>query len=213
MNTIDPATQAAINGGAAGAQLNQKQSDELRNSFMTMLITQLQNQDPMNPMENAEMTSQLAQINTVSGIEQLNSTLQSITSQMDTNRALQASGLIGKGVMVPGKEVLLEQSSDGESYTTPFGVELAESAANVTATIVGQGGEVVRQYDLGPLQAGVHSFSDWNGLDDNGVKATSGRYSVQLTATDSEGEPLESTPLNYAIVNRVTPGAPRRTCG
>ena len=67
MSTINPATLSNINGG--GVQLQQSQSEELRNSFMTLLITQLQNQDPLKPMENAEMTSQIAQINTVSGIE------------------------------------------------------------------------------------------------------------------------------------------------
>ena len=192
-----------INSGGANG-LSARQSDELRESFMTLLITQLQNQDPLNPMENSEMTSQLAQINTVSGIEELNSTLQGITSQMDANQALQASGLIGKGVMVPGKDVLLEQDSEGNTYTTPFGIELAEPAANVRATIVGQGGQVIRQLDLKSLDSGVHSF-DWGGENDQGEAVASGRYSVQLEAVDAEGEKIESTALQYAVVNRVTP--------
>ena len=192
-----------INSGGANG-LSARQSDELRESFMTLLITQLQNQDPLNPMENSEMTSQLAQINTVSGIEELNSTLQGITSQMDANQALQASGLIGKGVMVPGKDVLLEQDSEGNTYTTPFGIELAEPAANVKATIVGQGGQVIRQLDLKSLDSGVHSF-DWGGENDQGEAVASGRYSVQLEAVDAEGEKIESTALQYAVVNRVTP--------
>ena len=192
-----------INSGGANG-LSARQSDELRESFMTLLITQLQNQDPLNPMENSEMTSQLAQINTVSGIEELNSTLQGITSQMDANQALQASGLIGKGVMVPGKDVLLEQDSEGNTYTTPFGIELAEPAANVKATIVGQGGQVIRQLDLKSLDSGVHSF-DWGGENDQGDAVASGRYSVQLEAVDAEGEKIESTALQYAVVNRVTP--------
>lgn len=158
---VDTSVLNNINGGGSNG-LSARQSDELRESFMTLLITQLQNQDPLNPMENSEMTSQLAQINTVSGIEELNSTLEGITSQMDANQALQASGLIGKGVMVPGKHVLLEQDSDGNSYTTPFGVELAEPAKNVKATIVGDGGQVIRRFDLGSVDAGVQSF-EWDG--------------------------------------------------
>ncbi|MFB9869478.1 flagellar hook assembly protein FlgD [Vreelandella sulfidaeris] len=203
MNTIDTSMVSSVNSGGASG-LSARQSDELRNSFMTLLITQLQNQDPLKPMENSEMTSQLAQINTVSGIEELNSTLQGITRQMDANQALQASGLIGKGVMVPGQHVLLEQDSDGKTYTTPFGIELAEPAKNVKATIVGEGGQVIRRYDLGSLDAGTQSF-DWNGLDDQGAAAASGRYSVQLEATDADGEKIESTALQYAVVNRVTP--------
>ncbi|CAD5246270.1 MULTISPECIES: flagellar hook assembly protein FlgD [Halomonadaceae] len=202
-STIDSSLVDKINGGGANG-LSARQSDELRESFMTLLITQLENQDPLNPMENAEMTSQLAQINTVSGIEELNSTLQGITSQMDANQALQASGLIGKGVMVPGKDVLLEQDSDGNTYTTPFGIELTEPAANVKAIIVGDGGQVIRRLDLESLDAGVHSF-DWGGLNDQKEAVASGRYTVQLEATDAEGEKIESTALQYAVVNRVTP--------
>ncbi|CDG52476.1 MULTISPECIES: flagellar hook assembly protein FlgD [Halomonadaceae] len=200
---VDTSVLNNINGGGANG-LSARQSDELRESFMTLLITQLQNQDPLNPMENAEMTSQLAQINTVSGIEELNSTLEGITSQMDANQALQASGLIGKGVMVPGKDVLVEQDSEGNTYTTPFGIELAQPAKSVKATIVGQGGQVIRQLDLKSLDSGVHSF-DWGGENDQGDAVASGRYSVQIEAVDAEGEQIESTALQYAVVNRVTP--------
>lgn len=200
---VDSSVLNSVNGGGTNG-LSTRQSDELRNSFMTLLITQLQNQDPLKPMENSEMTSQLAQINTVSGIEELNSTLQAITSQMDANQALQASGLIGKGVMVPGKDILLEQDSDGNTYTTPFGIELAEPAKSVKATIVGDGGQVIRTLDLKSLDAGVHSF-DWGGENDQGQAVVSGRYAVQLEATDAEGEKIDSTALQYAVVNRVTP--------
>ncbi|WGI25523.1 flagellar hook assembly protein FlgD [Halomonas alkaliantarctica] len=192
-----------INSGGSNG-LSARQSDELRESFMTLLITQLQNQDPLKPMENSEMTSQLAQINTVSGIEELNSTLEGITSQMNANQALQASGLIGKGVMVSGRDVLVEQNEDGNSYTTPFGIELAEPAANVKATIVGDGGQVLRVLDLGALDAGVQSFQ-WDGKNAQGESVASGRYSVQLEATDAEDEKIESTALQYAVVNSVTP--------
>ncbi|MBR9903507.1 MAG: flagellar hook assembly protein FlgD [Gammaproteobacteria bacterium] len=200
---VDTSVLNNINGGGSNG-LSARQSDELRESFMTLLITQLQNQDPLNPMENSEMTSQLAQINTVSSIEELNSTLEGITSQMDANQALQASGLIGKGVMVSGKDVLVEQDDDGNSYTTPFGIELAEPAANVKATVVGEGGQVIRTLDLGALDAGVQSFQ-WDGLNDQKEAVASGRYSVQLEATDGEGEKIESTALQYAVVNSVTP--------
>lgn len=202
MNTIDPATLSTINGG--GVQRQQNQSDDLRNSFMTLLITQLQNQDPLKPMENAEMTSQIAQINTVSGIEQLNATLQGITSQMNANQALQASGLIGQGVMVPGRQIMLEQDSDGKPYSTPFGIELAKPAANVQATILGQGGQVIRRYDLGAVDKGVQSFQ-WDGKNEQGDVVASNRYTVQLEATDADGNAIESSTLNYAIVNSVTP--------
>lgn len=201
---IDTSVVNSINSNGSTSGLSTRQSAELRDSFMTLLITQLQNQDPLNPMENAEMTSQLAQINTVSGIEELNTTLSSITQQMDANQALQASGLIGQGVMVPGKNVLLELDDAGNAFTTPFGVELSEPAENVEAVIYSAGGVVVRRYDLGSVGAGVQSF-EWDGKNDQGVVADSGRYTVQIGATDAEGDAIETTPLNYAVVNRVTP--------
>ncbi|MEA2120548.1 flagellar hook assembly protein FlgD [Halovibrio sp. HP20-50] len=200
---IDTSVLSNVNGGGANG-LSARQSDELRESFMTLLITQLQNQDPLNPMENSEMTSQLAQINTVSGIEELNSTLQGITSQMDANQALQASGLIGKGVMVPGKDILLEQDSEGDVYSTPFGIELAQRADNVKATIVGQGGQIIRKLDLGSIDAGVQSI-EWDGLNEQREAVASGKYTVQLEATDANDKKIESTALQYAVVNRVTP--------
>lgn len=192
----------AINGG--GATMTKRQSDELRENFLTLLTTQLQNQDPLNPMENHEMTSQLAQISTVSGVEQLNETLQGITAQMEAGKALQASGLIGQGVMVPGDRVLLEQDETGKAHTTPFGIELARPADNVTATITSASGQVVRRVELGSLRAGVESFS-WDGATDSGETAMPGSYRVVFAAKDADGNSINVESLNYAMVNGVMP--------
>ena len=80
---------------------------DLQSNFLTLLVTQLKNQDPTNPMDNAQLTSQLAQINTLSGIEKLNTTLGSISGQITSGQTLQASTLIGHGVMVAGSQVLV----------------------------------------------------------------------------------------------------------
>src|SRR5699024_9745904 len=100
-----------------------------------------------------EMTSQLAQINTVGGIQELNTTLQAINGQIDTGQAIQAAGLIGKGVLVPGQRVLIGE--DGSS--TPFGVELGRAADQVRITIRNASGEVVRRFEPFALEAGVES--------------------------------------------------------
>lgn len=194
----------SINGGG-NANLGPRQSQELRESFMTLLITQLQNQDPLNPMENAEMTSQLAQINTVSGIEQLNETLDGITSQIEAGQSLQASALIGQGVLVPGDRVLLDQDEDGNAFTTPFGVELARPAENVRVTIVNGDGQVINRYDLGPVGAGVDSFS-WDGKTSEGETAAPGAYRVRIEATQGD-DAVSVTALNFAMVGGVIPGA------
>jgi len=197
-------TSAASMGGSM--PLSRSQSDELRESFLLLLTTQLQNQDPLNPLENAEMTSQIAQINTVSGIEKLNETLQIITGQIDANQALQASALVGKGVLVAGDQVLLQQDEEQEGvvYTTPFGIELQTPAENVRVTITGQDGAITSQFDTGPVEAGVTSFR-WDGLDTQGEAAASGAYSVSLEATDAEEEVIVAETLEYAAVLGVTP--------
>lgn len=202
-NTIDNSVLSNMNLGAAAKQ-TQGTSQELSDSFMTLLVTQLKNQDPLKPMENAEMTSQLAQINTVNGIQDLNSTLEDITGQIDAGQTLQAAALIGQGVLVPGDRVLVGQGSDEVDgvATTPFGVELDSAADQVKITITNEAGEVVRTFDVGALDAGVESFT-WDGtLSDGQTMAPSGSYRVNIAAT-LDDKPVTVTALNYAQVGGV----------
>lgn len=154
-------------------------------------------------MQNNELTTQLAQINTVSGIEKLNTTLGSISGQISGNQSIQASSLIGHGVMVPGKEILVGNDA-GKVSTTPFGIELERTADAVTATISDATGKVVRTIDLGGLTAGVHSFS-WDGSLEDGTNAPDGSYTVAINAKNG-GEQLVAQPLRFAMVNGVTRG-------
>lgn len=201
MNTtsmIDPSVLTAINGNVAAAK-PQSTSEELSANFMTLLITQLKNQDPLNPLENAELTSQLAQINTVSGIETLNKTLNGIVGQIEAGQNMQAVGLIGKGVMVPGDRVLVGE----EGSSTPFGIELAAPAKDVKVSIVDGSGQVVREFGLGPVKAGVESFT-WDGSLEGGQTAPKGSYRVRVEAVSDGGNALPATVLNYAVVQAIT---------
>lgn len=195
---------AASFGTAANAKLTRDQSEEIRESFLQVLTAQLQNQDPLNPLENAELTSQLAQINMVTGIEQLNQTVELLMGQIDAGQALQAAELVGKGVLMPGNRILLQQDEEGDAVTTPFGIEMQQPAENVRVTITGSAGEVINQYDIGPVDAGVQSFT-WDGLTSEGAVAASGSYSISLEATDADGDSLNADALNYAQVRGVTP--------
>ncbi len=128
VTTTDP-TNTGVST-TSSSSLTGSNAADLQSSFLTLLVAQLKNQDPTNPMEN-ELTSQLAQISTVSGIEKLNTTLGSISGQIDNSQSLQASNLIGHGVMIPGTTVLAGTGSDegAVTTTTPFGVELQQAAA------------------------------------------------------------------------------------
>ncbi|MFW6345496.1 MAG: flagellar hook capping FlgD N-terminal domain-containing protein, partial [Halomonas sp.] len=127
--TIDSSVLNGLNAGGAtkaGAGGGLDSSRELGDNFMTMLVAQLQNQDPMEPMDNSEMVSQLAQINTLNGVEDLNETLKSIGGQIDEGRALEATGLIGQGVLVPGDRVMVGRDAEGNVNATPIGMELED---------------------------------------------------------------------------------------
>lgn len=202
-NTIDNSVLNNMNLGAAAKQ-TRGTSQELSDSFMTLLVTQLKNQDPLKPMENAEMTSQLAQINTVNGIQELNTTLEGITGQINAGQNLQAAALIGQGVLVPGNQVLVGKGSDEAAgvATTPFGIELASPADAARVTITNGNGEVVRAFDVGALDKGVESFT-WDGtLNDGHSLAPEGAYKVKVEATQGD-KPVPVTLLNYAQVSGI----------
>lgn len=194
-NAIDPSVLRQVNQQAGNGA---RDSEDMHENFMRLLVAQLQNQDPMNPMENAEMTSQLAQINTVSGIEELNSTLDLINGQMDASKMLDAANLIGKAVLVPGERILVGQPGD----ITPYGIDLNGPAEQVQVHIKDSGGQVVRSMDLGSLAAGEHTL-DWDGLLADGTEAPAGSYRFEVEAS-MDGERVGYQGMNYAEVVAVS---------
>ncbi|MGM3174053.1 flagellar hook assembly protein FlgD [Dickeya lacustris] len=195
------ATTSSVSGvqstsTTSSSSISGSSSADLQNSFLTLLVAQLKNQDPTNPMDNNQLVSQLAQLNTVSGIEKLNTTLGSISTQINSTQSVQAASLIGRGVLVPGSSVLV-----GNSTTTPFGVELESAAENVAVSITDSTGKVVRSIDLGALSAGVHAYS-WDGKASDGSAAPDGSYTISVSAT-ANGTQKTVQGLNYAYVNGV----------
>jgi flagellar basal-body rod modification protein FlgD len=163
--------------------------------FLKLLVTQLKNQDPLNPMDNAQMTSQLAQISTVDGIEKLNATLKMILEGSNENQAMQAAAMVGHGVLVPGAGLLL---SGGMAIG---GVELDGPADRVTVTIKDGSGLVVKTLELGALQAGVKGFS-WDGTTDSGATAAGGAYTASLKALRGE-DAVTARTLEWGVVSSV----------
>jgi flagellar basal-body rod modification protein FlgD len=200
-NVIDNSVLATMNGASAtSAKGTATSSSELQNQFLTLLVTQLQNQNPTEPMDNSQMVSQLAQINTVSGIEALNTTIKGVSAQIDASQALQSMALIGKGVLVDGNSVQV-----GNGVATPFGVNLSSPADSVTAVISDSNGKVVRTLNLGSVKAGVQALN-WNGMQDDGLVAADGAYRVSLSAT-ANGEKVNASTLKYAQVAGVATDA------
>jgi flagellar basal-body rod modification protein FlgD len=168
--------------------------------FMTLLVTQLRNQDPMNPLDNAQMTSQLAQLSTVTGVNKLNTTLESLKSSYQSSEALQAANMIGHGVLVEGNGLMLHE---GKSI---MGVELASPADSVKIVITDtRTGLDVTTLDLGPHEAGVTPVA-WDGIID-GVQQADGNYTFRVVA-ENAGEPLtDARALAFDSVGSVSTSA------
>jgi len=173
--------------------------DDAQSRFLTLLTTQLKNQDPLNPMDNAQMTSQLAQISTVDGIERLNATLQKMLEGTNDAQTMQAAALVGRGVLVPGAALQLVQGA------AVGGLELSGSADEVSVAIKDANGLVLRTLNLGALGAGIHGFT-WDGNTDNGTPAAEGNYSVSIAAKRG-GEMVTASALALGMVSSITRAA------
>jgi len=185
----------AINASSSSAGKTSAAGDDAQDRFLKLLTTQLKNQDPLNPLDNAQMTSQLAQISTVDGITKLNATLQSLVNSSSQSQTVQAASLVGHHVLVPGGSLSLIQ---GQGVG---GVDLAGPADSVVATIKDANGLTVRSIDLGALGSGTHTFS-WDGKSDSGAAAADGSYSVSFAAKQGS-KVVNASALELALVTSV----------
>lgn len=171
-----------------------------QDKFMTLLITQLKNQDPLNPLDNAQVTSQLAQLNTVTGINKLNETLASLKTDYQTSANMAATNLINHGVLVEGNSL---QLVDGKSL---FGIELATPADQVTVEIKASGGKVVQTVNLKNVDAGVLPLS-WDGKLEDGTTAANNNYTMSITATRGTETLTDAKTLEFGTVASISTGA------
>jgi len=159
--------------------------------FLTLMITQFQNQDPFEPMDNGEFLGQLAQFSTVSGIETLNNSFSGLAGSVQDNQALQAAGLVGHSV--------LAVTNIGHLDDTGFlngAIELESSASDIQIDITDSSGELVQRLSLGQHASGLVKFS-WDGTTSTGQRADSGHYQVSArvirgTNTESAATVIEA---------------------
>lgn len=182
-----------------GAKKSTTKTEDMQGRFLTLLTTQLKNQDPLNPMDNAQMTSQLAQISTVDGIERLNATLEKMLAGSATSEVMQAAALVGNQVMVAGSAMSLTESG------AVGGVELKSAADKVTVSIRDANGALMRKLELGKQDAGIVNFV-WDGKTDAGATAEPGNYKISVEATRGTTS-VESKALQLASVLAVRQGA------
>jgi flagellar basal-body rod modification protein FlgD len=177
--------------------------------FMTLLVTQLKNQDPLNPLDNAQVTSQLAQLSTVTGVNKLNTTLESLKASYQSSEALQAANMIGHGVLVEGDHVNLV---GGKAV---LGVDLATPADNVQVVITNpRTGKDVQTIELGANAAGTLPLA-WDGVPDatnlgsdgKPLVLADGNYTFRVVATRGGETLADAKGLSFDSVASVTTSA------
>lgn len=149
--------------------------------FLKLLTTQMQNQDPTNPVDNTKMIADMAQFSSLEAMKQLNDTVSSMSQMFKVNQAVQASVLVGKDVVVPGSKVNLVSGSAPVAL-----VNIEEPLKEVKAQIRNASGELVREYAWDSLPVGQGDLK-WDGKDVAGNPLPQGAYTVTAWGTNSEG--------------------------
>ncbi len=194
MPTVNSFT--ALNSPSAATPLRTQNEAASEDRFLKLLVAQMSNQDPLNPLDNAQVTSQMAQISTVSGIDKLNTTVQGLNRQFVQMQALQGAALVGRDVILPG-----DRLSANDAGLVQGGFELASAADSVRIEVLNAGGHVIDSIDLGAEGSGRHGF-EWT--PPAGVDATLGeRFRV---VARSGGTNVNATPLMRDRVDAVATG-------
>ena len=215
---ISATTLNTLNGTGPVGSVNSANEAGSQDRFLKLLVTQLKNQDPMSPMDNAQLTSQIAQINTVSGIATLNTSVQGLSSQFLQMQTLQGASLVGKDVIVPGSKLDI----DTAAAAGQGGFELASAADAVKVEVLSPAGRVLDTLNLGAQSIGVHSFNWPSGTHDNAgnltfrVSASSGSTALpstslmrdKVTAVSTSGDKLmlelqSAGTVAYSIVKSI----------
>lgn len=224
-DTAERAAAANAAAAAYGAPADRTDTaDGTEDRFLKLLVAQMRNQDPLNPLDNAEVTSQLAQINTVRGIEKLNETMTRVAAASTSVSPLSAVGMLGRQVLVEGDAFDWSDSTAQAVPDAPLmpgvdrdtaqpvrvGFEIPAAARAVRIEIVDAAGRVVQARDYAEPQAGVHTF-DWDGVDADGRVVAAGKYRLRAYGIDEDGGESRVLALVPARVNGVTqaPGGAR----
>lgn len=206
---IQPTQGTTPSATAGNIPPNPKGDMSGTDTFMKLLIAELKQQDPNEPMQAREMVAQLSQLSSVQKLTEIDAKLGTLQDGSIASASMQSAGLIGRTVSAKTNRVSLD------SLNQPTGsFNLQNDAANVSVKVVDSTGQAVRTLNLGDLRGGARSFQ-WDGKNDMGARAASGSYSFQVTATDSKGIPVPASTEVSGLVTEVTyeHGAPEVVVG
>ena len=192
-NTIDQL-------GLGARPEDQKKKEPLgQDAFLTLMITQMKNQNPLEPLKNQEFVAQLSQFTTASGVQDLKKSFDSLGLALQSNQALQASGLVGRNVLINSKQGYLPPTGAMQGV-----VDLPNSVGNLQVNIYNSAGEVVRSVNLGQQNAGQVRY-EWDGTNNAGQPLAAGIYQVKAEATFN-GKTYNFDTLAVASVESVMIG-------
>ncbi len=195
MATVDPisALSAQTTSAAAGAKARDRLDQK---SFLQLMIAQFKNQDPTKPKDPSEFLGQLAQFSTVSGIQEMQGSLSTLSDALRSSQVLDGAVLVGHQVLAPADSI---QYSGSGAVNGAF--DIPDGATAVELNIKDAAGQLVRRITV-PAQSGMTDFV-WDGITDRGTSTPAGQYSV--TAVANFGGANESLPVLLASrVNSVT---------
>lgn len=188
MSTIDTNNSVWAELGLTREEDKKKPSDDVgQEQFLKLMMAQMQNQDPMKPMENGDFLTQIAQFSASKGIADMSESISTLTQSLASNQALQASSLIGRVVLAPSETGFLEpgQGMGGS-------VELPSSTLNMNVSIYDQAGAMVKSIPMGQQSAGDIYFA-WDGTDEAGNTMPPGLYRVEANANiDGKNQAIQT---------------------
>jgi flagellar basal-body rod modification protein FlgD len=155
-----------------------------KDDFLKLLVTQLQHQDPLNPLDDKEFIAQLAQFSSLEQMSNVASGIEALTKTVAKQESLSAASYIGKNVVADGKTI-----TKLDSGVTPLYFTLNDAAATVSINVYDQNKNIVQTQTLNSMQAGEYTFS-WDGLNYNGKSADNGQYNVYFSASGANGKPV-----------------------
>jgi len=188
-----PKTAGSASGGTSAADQTQ--------NFLKLLIAQIQNQDPMAPMDASTMTAQMSQLNMVSSMSNMNTSMTAMLNQMQSVNFMNQASLIGHSPAVAGNSIAF----DGQNQVI-LGANAANPLSSAVATISDASGNVINSVSLGALDTGMKNFA-WDGRDSSGNTVAAGTYNISIKGTNTAGATESPTTYVASPVAAVGKGA------
>jgi len=192
---IDLMNQLGLTKAAASAASSTAKtiSGQLGQSdFLKLMTTQLNNQDPTQPTDSSQMLAQMAQFASVSGIQDMQSSIKQLADTLVSNQTVQAASLVGHQVIAAGSNAVLD--SNGLSAA----IDLSQNTDQLAVGIYDSAGQLVKQINLGSQSQGMIPFN-WNGITDSGVTAPNGLYQIKAVANINSTPQAMSTYVESSV--------------